>query len=116
MDQHSRLFHHRVLQNPGYRIVLAIFGMACLISLYLQHLFVFVLMVGVWGLPLMLPFRIQELAHLDFWALNNLSSALCLGLFCYCWRHRQQRWWVEVLCVLIFYAAIGFGAMGIGPA
>jgi hypothetical protein len=112
----SKVFRRKIFQAPGYRIFLGILGMGCLISFYFKHLFVFVLMVGVWAMPLLLPFRIQEIYALDFWALNNLLSALVLVLFCYCWRKRHHGWWVEVLCVLTFYAAIGLGTMGIGPA
>ena len=118
-DLPTKLINKTLFQKPGYRIWLGIFGVACLVSLYFQRLVVFILILlmglGVWVMPLFLPFRIQDIYNLNIYAMGHLLSVCCLFLFLYCWRKRHRGWQIEVLCVLTFCAAIGLGMVSALP-
>ncbi len=111
------LFSRKIFQKSGYRILLGIFGVACLISLYVKDLFLFAWMVLVFVIPFLLPSRLEEeIYNLNFGTLKHLGSTVFLVLFYYCWRKRHRGWWVEVLCVFAFYTSIGLGMIVLAPA
>ncbi len=118
-DLPTKLLNKTLFQKPRYRIWLGIFGVACLVSLYFQRLVVFISILlmglGVWVMPFVLPFRIQEIADLNLYAITHFFCVFFLVLFWYCWRKRHRGWPFEVLCVLTFCAAIGLGMVSALP-
>ena len=76
------LFSRKIFQKSGYRILLGIFGVACLISLYVKDLFLFAWMVLVFVIPFLLPSRLEEeIYNLNFGTLKHLGSTVFLVLF-----------------------------------